>query len=340
MQQLALELLQYPRPIAWTISEVNRAEGHRDQRDMLLAAYEEVIRYLVLIETARYAEYWASGRGEAEVDRALAGLRRPSLGHYVAALRELDEFLSDAGDRYAIGTGTRHSAPMMCKLCEDGPGTSKRVKQVSLLQVMSRVTELRNEEKGHGYTGQLHAEATTTVLQPALQELLERIPLLLAQPLVWVEHIELVDEHNLIVTLLALMGTQRAQRIRREVREAGSLKKGFLYMWDGEAAPLTMTPFLHLERSLHDEEVYVLAGVDGEPVYRSRGSTGAARHPDHLMSQLEERAPFLLKPVESKTVSAVPNASRFYQSAVEVALADAGVSQAEAAQLERIRKDL
>lgn len=39
MKQLALELNGYPRPIAWTLSEVDRAMGDRDRRDMLLTAF-------------------------------------------------------------------------------------------------------------------------------------------------------------------------------------------------------------------------------------------------------------------------------------------------------------
>jgi hypothetical protein len=337
MRQLALELNGYPRPIAWTLSEVERAVGDRDRHNMLLTALEEITRYLVMIQLARYTEYWAQGRGSQEVERELAGLRRPSFGHYVTALRVLDDYLAEADDPYAIHVSMQRRSPAMLRFVVE---TGTNAKKLSILGFLGRVVELRNQAKGHGYTDQQGARAVIAHLQPALTELLNHMPLLIARPLVWIERIEYIDVKRWVVTLLELMGTQRARQLHREVQEPGNLKKGFLYMWDGESSPLQLTPFLHLEQVAHDELVYVLAGFSGEPVYQARGSADARRRPDQLMSQLEERAPFLLKSAPTTTTARPPDASRFYRHAVEVALADGRVSPAEAARLEAVRIDL
>lgn len=337
MRQLALELNGYPRPIAWTLSEVDRAKGDRDHHNMLLTALEEITRYLLIIQLARYSEYWAQDRGSAEVERRLADLRLPSFGHYVATLAALDEYLCRAEDPYAIAAAARRRSPAMQRIFADA-GT--RAKKISVLGFLGKIVELRNQSKGHGYTDQTGARVTTAHLQPALTELLNEMPLLVARPLVWIEQIEYIDQGRWVVTFLELMGTQRARRRTRDVQDPGNLKKGFLYMWDGESSPLQLTPFLHLDQAPHDERVYVLAGVSGEPVYQARGSSEARRRPDQLLSQLEERAPFLLKSARAVTTPRPPDAARFYRHAVEVALADGEVSRAEESRLEAMRMDL
>lgn len=337
MRQLALELNGYPRPIAWTLSEVDRAVGDRDRHNMLLTALEEITRYLVMVQLARYTEYWAQRHGAQEVEGRLADLRRPSFGHYVAALGVLDGYLSKAHDPYAIGAAARQRSPAMLRFVAE---TGANAKKLSILGFLGRVVELRNHAKGHGYTDQQDARAVIEHLQPALTELLNHMPLLMGRPLVWVERIEYIDAKRWVVTLLELMGTQRARRVPREVQDPGNLKKGFLYMWDGQSSPLQLTPFLHLDQAPHDELVYVLAGISGEPVYQARGSADARRRPDQLMSQLEERAPFLLKSAPTVTTARPPDAARFYRHAVEVALADGGVTAAEAERLEKVRLDL
>ncbi|MEX1366930.1 MAG: hypothetical protein AB1Z98_27635 [Nannocystaceae bacterium] len=338
MRQLALELNGYPRPIAWTLSEVDRAVGDRDRHNMLLTALEEITRYLVIIQLARYTELWAQGRRSAEVEQQLADLRRPSFGHYVSALGTLDRYLAESKDPYAIGASTsRRSNPAMLRFFVE---MGRPAKKVSILGFLAKLVEVRNHAKGHGYTDQQGARAITAHLQPALIELLNHMPLLIARPLVWIERIEYIDTQRWVVTLLELMGTQRARRMAREVRDPGNLKKGFAYMWDGESSPLQLTPFLHLDQTSHDELVYVLAGFAGEPTYQARGSATARRRPDQLMSQLEERAPFLMHGTPAVTTPRAPDAARFYRHAVEVALADGEVSAAEAARLEAVRLDL
>lgn len=337
MKQLALELAEYPRPIAWTLSEVDRAVGSRDRRDMLLAAFEEVTRYFVLVQLARYTEYWQDQRGDGAVEQQLLGLRRPSFGHYVGAFTSLDKFLSKAGDTFAAHLDEpSRSSPLVNLLRE----TQEQPVKASLAAVLRRIVELRNREKGHGYTGQLGAKAMAELLEPCLAELLSGLPSPLRKRLVWIERIEYIDASRSVITLLELMGTQRARRTTQDVREPGELRKGFVYMWDGTSSPLQMTPFLHLEQTSHDELVYALAGFGGEPVYQARGSSASGRHPDRLMAQLEERAPFLLKTPPSVTKPRIPAAAKLYRSAVEVALADGEVTEPEAKRLDHFRVEV
>jgi len=337
MRQLALELRGYPRPIAWTLSEVDRAVGDRDRHSMVVTALEEITRYLVLMQLARYSEYWAQDRRDEDVERRLADLRRPSFGHYVAALGSLDRFLANAEDPYSIGIGERRRVPAMLHFLA---ATGANTKRTSILGFLGKVVELRNRDKGHGYTDQRGARAITEHLQPALIELLNHVPVLVGRPLVWIEQIEYIREDRWIVTLLELMGTQRARRLPREVENPGKLEKGFLYMWDGDSAPLQMTPFLHLDQASNDEVVYVLASIAGEPGYQARGLKSSEHRPDQLMTQFEERAPFLLRAQPTVTTPRPPDAATFYRDAVEIALADGGVSGAEEQRLDAFRRRL
>lgn len=337
MRQLALELHGYPRPIAWTLSEVGRAVGHRDLNHMLLTAFEEITRYLVLVQMARYTEYWGDARGDADVEERLAELRRPSFGHYIAALQALDRYLSASDDPYGIGVSERRKSPAFLQLLRES-GTP--AKKASILTLLMKVVEIRNAKKGHGYTDQLEARALAEHLQPALIELVNQAPILLARPLVWIEQIEYLDSDRWIVTLMELMGTQRARRLNREVENPGGLRKGFLYMWDGDSAPLQLTPFLHFDQTPNDELVFVLSGLSGEPSYQARGIAKEKHRPDKLMSQFDERAPFLLKAHPAVTVPRIPDAPLFYRSAVEIALADGVVTRAEEAKLLAFRNQL
>jgi hypothetical protein len=337
MKQLTLELNGYPRPIAWTLSEVDRCVGDRDLRDMLLAAFEDITRYLTLVALARYSEYFANDRRSDHVENALQHLKRPSFGHYVRALDTLDHFLWDCEDPYALGLSVKRVNPAAVRLYH-ATGTSTP-KQISVAMLLSRVVEIRNREKGHGYTGQYDARVVTNLLQPALIELLEQLPLLVARPLVWIERIEYLNPERWIVTFLELMGTQRARRIAREVRTPGGLEPRFVYMWNGESAPLQLTPFVHLEETGQDEIVYVLAGIEGDPRYQARGMA-FERRPDQLLTQLGKRAPFLLKSEPTVTTVRVPDAAKHYRNAVDLALADGSVTPAEAVRLEAIRIDL
>jgi hypothetical protein len=110
-------------------------------------------------------------------------------------------------------------------------------------------------------------------------------------------------------------------------------------MWNGESPPLQLTPFFHLEEAGNDEVVYVLAGLGSDPMYKAPGII-EPRRPDPLMAQLTERAPFLLKPEASITVSRAPDADRRYRDLVDMALADGLVTAGEATRLAAHRAEL
>jgi hypothetical protein len=337
MTQLTLQLTGYPRPIAWTLSELDRSDGDRDHRDMLLTAFEDVTRYLTLVAIARYAEYFAAEKASDAVEGVLQGLRRPSFGHYVQAARALDQFLSEHNDPFALGLSRHETLPAAAKLCE-ATGSTK-VKKINFVTLLSRVVEIRNRDKAHGFTGQEQARAARDLLEPALVEFLEHVPLLLKYPLVWIEHIEFVDKEHTTVTLLELMGTQRAARRTRDVQTPGDLQRNFMYMWNGESAPVQLTPFFHVERTGHDEVVYMLANLGSEPSYRAPGIPGA-RMPDPLLPQLSKRAPFLMTPDTAVTSSRAPDAEQRYRDLVDMALADGRVTVGEAKRLASHRAEL
>lgn len=278
MEQLPLELTQYPMPLAWAIEEINAAHGYRERRERLLSAYEKVIGYLLLIESARYVEFRESGCVDAAVEASLTKLRRPALGHRLQALRELDRFLSERGDRYGCALLARRSAPMMCKLYGQTDRPRKRFYSVSLFQVFARVSKLRGEGSPEP-SSQVEGEPAVALLQRAFAELLDALPLLLAQPLVQVERIESAEGAPWVVTLLELMGARRPQRVLRRVASVGGLRKGLLYMWDGEAPPLRLSPLFHLAKLGSGEGVFVLSDVQGNPVYHLRGKVDRPREP-------------------------------------------------------------
>lgn len=267
--QIPLGLKEYPRPIAWTLSEVERATGYRDRAGMLFSAFEEVTRFLVWMQLARYGEYWQEGKRDASVDKHVAELRRPSFGHYVQALVALDSCLEAHGDAFQLGLKQPANAPAAKVLLEKA--SRKKSKKVTRQMLLAKVVHLRNREKGHGYPSEDHARELAEILEPALRELLDTTPQILERPLVWIERIEFIDSDRSIVTYLKLMGTGRASRQETEVRSPGSLRRGSLFMWDQESAPLQLSPFLHLERGQHDEKVFVLAAFAGEPSYQARG---------------------------------------------------------------------
>lgn len=336
--QIPLGLKEYPRPIAWTLSEVERATGYRDRAGMLFSAFEEVTRFLVWMQLARYGEYWRNGKRDEVVDQHVAELRRPSFGHYEQALLALDGYLESHGD--AFGIGLKHPDPGHAARALLEETSRKRPKKITRQMVLAKVVHLRNREKGHGYSSEDHARRLAEVLEPALREFLDATPQLLERPLTCIERIEFIDSDRSLVTYLRLMGTRRASRHETEVRSPGALRRGSLFMWDQESAPLQLSPFLHLERGQHDEKVFVLAAFAGEPTYQARGGRVSTKRPDRLIEQFEQRAPFLLEQDGGVTTVRRPEGDDFYRSAVELALADGRVTAAEAKKLDAIRRDL
>lgn len=338
MKQLALELAEYPRPIAWTLSEVDRAVGDRDRLGMLFSAFEEISRYLMLVELARYTEHRVEQPGDPAVDKALRGLRRPSFGTLVRVLTTLDAYLAELEGGFSCQlASTCKSPPLVSLLNETG---KQPIKTTSLARVLNHIVTLRNREKGHGYPGQLGAKSLVDLLEPCLSRLLDGIPTSLLRTLVWIERIEFIDTRRSIVTLLELMGTQRALRTTQDVREPGALRKGFVYVWDGGSSPLQLTPFLHLEQKPRDEVVYVLSEIGGRPGYQARGSSTSGRHPDMLMTQFQERAPFLIQAPQSVTTARSAAADKLYRAAAKIALADGVITAPEAERLEDFRAEV
>lgn len=336
--QIPLGLKEYPRPIAWTLSEVERATGYRDRAGMLFTAFEEVSRFLVWTLLARYGEYWREGARDDAVEQHVAALRRPSFGHYVQALLALDNCLEAHDDAFRIGMKRPENAPAAQALLQK---TSRSTpKKVTRQMLLAKVVHLRNKEKGHGYSSEDKARELAEMLELALREFLDATPVLLERPLVWIERIEFIDADRSLVTYLKLMGTRRASRHETEVRSPGALRRGSLFMWDHDAAPLQLSPFLHLEHGQHDEKVFVLAGFAGEPSYQARGGSVSTKRPDRLIEQFEQRAPFLLEEEGGVTTVRRPEGDRLYKSAVELALADGRITAAEASKLDSIRHDL
>src|SRR5215212_7758200 len=77
---------QYPQPLAATYARYLDQPDTTAQHAVLLALFEALLKYTTV---AALAQYLHDGGDDPALHQTLAGLRRPSLGHWAGLLRQI-----------------------------------------------------------------------------------------------------------------------------------------------------------------------------------------------------------------------------------------------------------
>lgn len=179
---------RYPRPIAWGFSEVSRARDLVARFHRLLELAEETIRYVTLVEFARYLDLRPSTH-DHELDNALLKLHSPSFGDWVKALDHLDRYFARHGDfPFGISLSVSGDHPSMLELANQVRGRNQ--KKISLLRFFESLVTLRNNTRGHGSIGEVQANLRGGQLFKALIEMLGVLDPLSLHPPVLIKSID------------------------------------------------------------------------------------------------------------------------------------------------------
>ena len=156
-------LLRLPLPLAQLYSRAYNAKDARARHDNAFYLCEALIKLAAAPAVACYLHEANSGRPRVNaIDRLLVQLALPSLGQWLAILRELSRFFGGAVDaaRHPLGrlhdqlTQQRADRPALLALFQrikNGPdGTPVGDQRCSVMQVLNALVQYRNHVFGHG----------------------------------------------------------------------------------------------------------------------------------------------------------------------------------------------
>jgi hypothetical protein len=185
-------LTRYPLNLA-KLYEAVRLEGEPRLRvSKLVNLYEAAVRHLALVGLAVYRHL---GLSDDRVEAARAGLGRPSLGHWLALLKAVDEALDGAFPLLTRPLNKRHRDDAIAAAVEGlAPMAGKRVpKRIRLSFFLDIVVEFRNKKIGHGSLSPPEARRAVETLEPALTWWLGELAVLRERPLLYIERVEWQD---------------------------------------------------------------------------------------------------------------------------------------------------
>ncbi|MBN1814375.1 MAG: ATP-binding protein [Anaerolineae bacterium] len=187
-------LTRYPQNLA-KLYEAARLEGEPRLRvSKLVDLYEATVRHLALVGLAACDHF---GRADAKVEAARGELARPSLGHWVALAKAVDEALGQEFPLLAPPLNQRHSGDAVAEAVEvlapmAGREVPKRIRFSFFLDV---VVEFRNRKIGHGSLSPAEARRAVEPLEAALAWWLGELALLRQRPLLYIGRVEWQDPH-------------------------------------------------------------------------------------------------------------------------------------------------
>jgi tetratricopeptide (TPR) repeat protein len=329
-------LHDFPRPLAWVFSELERAREPVSKFSLLFDLADETLLYITLVSAARYLEL-RDTRPDADIDAHLRSLQRPSMGDWVACLQRLDRYFEECDERpLGVRMSADVDAPGMLDATARFEGSGRR--RVSIANFLRSLVTLRNRTRGHGGISEATAGEHAPVLRTGLLDLLAQVSVLRTHQPVFVRRIEM-KKKKFFVEIERLVGTGRPPTRTLEVSDLGALEDERIFLWDeGESSPVLLTPLF----AYADETLLLWKGVQkGVPVYGTKQRGERLHQPSDLRENFESRASFILaagEPVVTHTRAG--NARDTYAQAVAQAVRDGRVTDDEAQLLEVVRKAL
>ncbi len=273
-------LLRLPLPLAQLYSRAYNAKDARGRHDNTFYLFEAVVKLATgPLIMAYLHETQQGGRRVEALDRLLVQLALPSLGQWVAMLRELTRFFGTRSDAAVHPLGhvwgqlsqPRRDLPALLALyrrVKNGPdGEPGGDQSGSVLQVLEALVQYRNGVFGHGAGrfASFYEQEMGPLLFPAANELLAEGVLDLLGPrgsrLVYLTEMRTLDEGQVEVGLRELVGLQgeRMAPLVLPTEQAASLAPNRVaLLWRGQSVPLRLDPLLLYRESDLAEEVLFL----------------------------------------------------------------------------------
>ena len=304
-------LLRLPLPLAQLYRRAHNAKDARSRHDNVFYLFEALIKLTAIPAIAGYlAEMQHGGKRVQKLDRLLAQLALPSLGQWLAILRELAKFFGQRPDSPSLPLGqlwrqlnqqrSHHEAPGMVALfrrIKNGPdGQAAADRSCSLLQLFESLVQYRNSVFGHG--GPRFAEfferEMGPLLAPAMGEVLADGTLDVLGPrgsrLVFLSEIRIVGADAVEAGVRELIGTEseRVAPLHLTTVEAADLVPNVpAPLWPGRPMPLRLDPLLrYRENEAGDEVLFLNRDRNGKQVEYLSYVNGAAQRDPAMAAEL------------------------------------------------------
>jgi formylglycine-generating enzyme required for sulfatase activity/serine/threonine protein kinase len=273
-------LLRLPLPLAQLYSRAFNAKDARARHDNTFYLFEALIKLTAVPLIADYL--WEIEQGAARVaslDHLLAQLALPSLGQWVAMLRELARHFGQRPDASAHPLGhlwnqlsaKRRDCPAILALyrrIKKGPdGEAADDQTCSLQYLFDALVQYRNGVFGHGAGRfqEFYECEMGPLLLPAANELLAEGVLDLlgsrGSRLVCLAELRVLDENRIEVGLMELIGreSERMAPLQLTTAESSGLAPNCVaVLWPGRRVPLRVDPLLVFRGTELTEEVLFL----------------------------------------------------------------------------------
>jgi hypothetical protein len=312
---------QYPFPIAVTFHNADNTREPVEAHDRILKLFEVTLKYLASIMICEYLE---DGPDDPQVNRALGGLARPSLGQWNGFLREILNYYNRTGKTsklliprlYELYNDKAKDRPAMCaaftmmrNYLEDRHDPV--INAITVRDFFDKMIQYRNKTAGHGALTNEHCQNFNDPLLAALQEMLGVYGVLKEHRLMYVEEVKLV-RGKYTHELATYMGPMRSRLKNAYVASDQSKYRieDRLYLCppNDDTPTLCLHPLmiamngdvLFLNESARDKEIEYLS-------YQ----TGQIKRPDRLMEDFKEILGAVMAPGEGQAAAAAAPLSAF-----------------------------
>jgi serine/threonine protein kinase len=273
-------LVRLPLPLAQLYGRAYNAKDSRSRHDNTFYLFEALVKLAAAPCIAAYLQELSQGAAhKAAFDRLLAQLALPSLGQWVAMLRELARYFGERPDAPTHPLGhvwqqlslPRRDWPAVLALfrrIKNGPdGEAAGDQTCSLLQLLDALVQYRNGVFGHGGPRfeSFYAQDMGPLLFPAATEVLAEGVIDLLGPrgsrLAYLTELRIGEADRVEVGLRELVGLQgeRLDPLVLSKSQADALQPNRVaVVWPGQPVPLPLDPLLLYRESETAEEVLFL----------------------------------------------------------------------------------
>jgi WD40 repeat protein/serine/threonine protein kinase/tetratricopeptide (TPR) repeat protein len=273
-------LVRLPLPLAQLYSRAFNAKDPRSRHDNAFYLFEATIKLAAAPVAACYVQdVRRGGTREPQLDRLLLQLALPSLGQWVAILRELSRQFTQRPDAASHPFG--HLWSQLTEKQRDRSGLLalyRRIKggvdgkpvgdeSCSILDVLDALVQYRNSVFGHGGPRfeSFFEKEMGPLLLPAANDLLEENAFEFLGPrgsrLVYLTDLRTIDEVKVEIGLRELVGRDAERLAPLVVARAEAenlLPNRVCVLWPGAPVPLRLDPLLMYRESETAEEVLFL----------------------------------------------------------------------------------
>jgi serine/threonine protein kinase/WD40 repeat protein/tetratricopeptide (TPR) repeat protein len=282
-------LVRLPLPLAQLYRRAHNAKDARGRHDNAFYLFEALIKLAAAPAVAAYLREVQHGAQRIKaIDRLLAHLALPSLGQWVAILRELARHFSARPNATEHPLG--HLWDQLNRVHRDRPdllALYRRIKNgpdgepagdlgCSLLQLLEALVQYRNGVFGHGAGrfDSFYERQMGPLLIPAADEVLSEGMLDPLGPrgsrLVYLTEIRAGADGRFEVGLIELVGTQGIRLAPVFVEPAGVAElapERVAVLWPGRANPMMLDPLLiYRDGEVTDEVLFLNRDRDGRQV--------------------------------------------------------------------------